>query len=112
MPPQKPRNLQDHQFEPIQDAPPPRDSLVMDDLLDVHLTIHADLGRCRMSVRDVLDLRQGSIVQLDKQAGEMTDVFLNHQPLAKGEVVVIGDTLHVRIGEILGTAEKAPDDDE
>ncbi|MBM3290634.1 MAG: flagellar motor switch protein FliN, partial [Candidatus Hydrogenedentes bacterium] len=60
------------------------------------------LGACTMLVRDVLALQRGSVVQLSKLAGEMTDIYLNGLPLARGEVVVIGDTLHVRIGEIVG----------
>jgi flagellar motor switch protein FliN/FliY len=112
MTPRKPRSLHDHEYEPIHEAPPPGENLSLDDLLDVKLALHADLGQCRMTVREILELGQGSVVQLDKQAGEMTDVYLNQQMLAKGEIVVIGDTLHVRIGEILGTAEKSPEDDE
>jgi len=112
MPTRPPRSMHDHQYEPLGDAHAPADHLALDDLADVCLTIHADLGRARMTVRDVLALRQGVVVQLDKQAGEMTDVFINNQPLAKGEVVVIGDTLHVRIAEIIGTAEKASEDDD
>jgi len=66
-----------------------------------------------MLVREVLDLKQGSIVPLDKLAGEMTDIYVNGIPLAKGEVVVIGDSLHVRVGEILGVAasEKEAEDE-
>jgi flagellar motor switch protein FliN/FliY len=52
----------------------------------------------------------GAVIQLDKLAGEMTDIYLNGLPLARGEVVVIGDSLHIRIGEILGAAEKTEDD--
>lgn len=107
-----PRSMHDHEYEPLADPRAPEDHLSLDDLADVRLRIHADLGRARMTVRDVLGLRQGSVVQLDKQAGEMTDVYLNDLYLAKGEVVVIGDTLHVRIGEIIGTAEKSAEEDD
>jgi len=94
---------EDHTFaeiEPI--AAPPGAHLKLDDLKRVKLTVSADLGACNMLVREVLDLQRGSVVQLSKLAGEMTDIYLNGLPLARGEVVVIGDTLHVRIGEIVG----------
>ena len=60
-----------------------------------------------MLVREVLELKRGSIVQLDKLAGEMTDIYVNGLHLARGEVVVIADVLHVRIGEIVGREEKS-----
>lgn len=105
------RSTQAHTFEPIAESHNSDDHLDLEDLHEVKLTIHADLGNCKMYVRDILELREGSVVQLNKMAGEMTDIYLNGLPLAKGEVVVIGDSLHVRIAEILGTAEKTPDDE-
>jgi len=96
-----------HEFAPMsRPEGPPRSHLNVGDIKDVRLIITADLGRCTMLVRDVLELQPGSLVQLDKLAGEMTDIYLNGLPLAKGEVVVIGDALHVRVGEILGEGEK------
>lgn len=93
----------DHTFEEIEpSAPPPGAQLKFDDLKRVKLALSADLGSCSMLVRDVLELQRGSVVQLSKLAGEMTDIYLNGLPLARGEVVVIGDTLHVRIGELAG----------
>ena len=74
--------------------------LSTDDLSEVHLTLSADLGRCTVLVREVIELRRGSVLPLDKLAGEMVDLMLNGVPFAKGEVVVIGDNLHVRIAEI------------
>lgn len=99
----QPRQATDHTFEeivPAQDAP--QDHLAIEDLNNVKLSITADLGTSAMLVRDVLELKRGSVIQLSKLAGEMTDIFVNGLPLARGEVVVIGDTLHVRIGEIVG----------
>ena len=79
--------------------------LDLDDLKKVMLRVTADLGMAGMLVRDIIQLKEGSIVALNKMAGEMTDLYVNGLPLAKGEVVVIGDTLHVRISEIIGAAE-------
>ncbi|HOE66163.1 MAG TPA: FliM/FliN family flagellar motor switch protein [Candidatus Hydrogenedentes bacterium] len=90
----------------------PADHLVLEDMSKVRLGITASLGHTSMLVRDILDLKIGSVVPLDKLAGEMTDIYLNDLPLARGEVVVIGDSLHVRIGEIIGAAEKMEEDEE
>jgi len=99
----QPRQAADHTFEeivPAAEMSPER--LGIEDLNNVKLTIAADLGTSNMLVRDVLELKRGSVIQLSKLAGEMTDIYVNGLPLARGEVVVIGDTLHVRIGEIVG----------
>ena len=108
----RPRHTEDHTFAPIADAPPPNEYLTMAQLHGVRLYLTANLGTCTMQVRDVLELRRGSVVQLNKQAGEMMDIFLNDIPLAKGEVVVIGDSLHVRIGEIIGTSDPVSNEEE
>lgn len=81
------------------------DRLDFSDLMKVHLSVSAELGRSILRVRDVLDLKVGSLVTLDKMAGEMTDIFVNGLHLARGEVVVIGDVLHVRVAEVCGSAE-------
>ena len=93
----------EHEFdEVVQTDMPPSDRLGFDDLKNVRLVITADLGEVKISVRDILELREGSVIQLDKLAGEMTDIQVNGIPLAKGEVVVIADSLHVRVSEIIG----------
>ncbi|MCH7959461.1 MAG: FliM/FliN family flagellar motor switch protein [Candidatus Hydrogenedentes bacterium] len=98
---------QDHAFEEVDRDEEVIDSqhLVLEDLRRVPLGVDAVLGKSYMTVREVLDLQLGSIVQLDKMAGEMTDITINDHPLAKGEIVVIGDVLHVRIAEITGAWE-------
>ena len=97
------RPASEHTFEEIvPTGEVPQRNLAIEDLSKVRLTITADLGSCSMLVREVLELKRGSVIQLSKLAGEMTDIQLNGLPLARGEVVVIGDSLHVRIGEIVG----------
>ena len=97
---QQPR---DHEFQEIVQSEVPRsDHLDIEDLKNVRLTIAADLGAAQLTVRDVLELRQGSVIPLEKLAGEMADIYVNGIPLAKGEVVVIADALHVRVSEIIG----------
>lgn len=78
----------------------PENTLSLDDLREVKMQLTADLGRTRMVVRDLLELRRGSVIALSKTAGEMTDLYINGQFLGRGEVVVINDTLHVRIAEV------------
>ena len=83
---------------------PPIEHLTVDDLTSVRLAVMADLGETSMTVRELLELKQGSVIPLNKLAGEMIDIYVNGVPLARGEVVVIADALHVRVAEILGTA--------
>jgi len=111
----RPQETRPHEFEEVAltDALP-QDHLAFEDLKDVRLSITADLGTTSMMVRELLELKQGSVVPLAKPAGEMSDVFVNDVPLAKGEVVVIGDSLHVRIAEVFGATEaekEAPEDE-
>lgn len=83
----------------------PFERLSLDDVTNVRLRLAAELGRAPMKVREVLKLRVGSVVTLNKMAGEPTDISVNGLPLARGEVVVISDILHVRISEILNSIE-------
>ena len=97
---------QAHTYEEVQqygDAPAVH--LKLEDLLSVKMRLAAELGQSSLRVRDVLGLSVGSVIALDKMAGEMTDLKVNQQTLAKGEVVVIGDVLHVRIAEITGVGK-------
>ncbi len=71
-------------------------------LMDVPLKISVELGRTRMMVREVLDLQAGSVVELDRMAGDLVDVYINERLIAKGEVVVVDDKFGVRITEMLG----------
>lgn len=96
-------------FEEIRAGVRSGEHLDIDDLKEVRLTITADLGKRRMLIREVLDLKRGSVIQLDKLAGEMSEVCVNGIPLARGEVIVIADSLNIRIGEIIGAESKSSD---
>jgi flagellar motor switch protein FliN len=85
---------------------PPEDHLALEELGKVKLTLSAELGRTTMLVREVLELKRGNVVELDKLAGEMTDININGIPFAHGEVVVLGDNLHVRLAEIFGLPDR------
>ena len=71
----------------------------------VEMAVTVELGRTRVAMRDLLSLRAGSIVELDRPAGGPVDVVVNGTLLARGEVVVVDDELGVRITEVVGTAE-------
>ena len=70
-------------------------------LRDVELNVKIELGRSRMLVEDVLKLAEGSVVELDKLAGDPVDVFVNDRLVARGEVLVLNDSFCVRVNEIV-----------
>jgi flagellar motor switch protein FliN/FliY len=77
-------------------------------LKDVELTVKIELGRSEMAVNEILSLTNGSVVELDKLAGDPVDVFANEQLIARGEVLVLNDNFCVRINEIIpGVTERA-----
>jgi flagellar motor switch protein FliN/FliY len=75
-------------------------------IMDVDLNVRVELGRARMYIADVLRLRPGSIVPLDKLAGDPVDIFVNGQLLARGEVLVLNDNFCIRVSEIVGDEKK------
>jgi flagellar motor switch protein FliN/FliY len=77
----------------------------LDMLMDVPLKITVELGRTHMTLKQALDLVQGSVVELDRLAGDPVDVFINDRIIAKGEVVVVDDKFAVRITELIKSPE-------
>lgn len=88
-------------FPPLT-APPGADRLKvpLDYLDDVKVTLTVELGSTTMKVRDILRLAEGSVVELNRPAGDAVEVLINDQPLARGEVVVLGGNFGVRIESI------------
>ena len=78
----------------------------IDLLRDVELNVKIELGRSRMMVEDVLKLAEGSVVELDKLAGDPVDVFVNDRLVARGEVLVLNDNFCVRVNEIVAGGER------
>ncbi|MQL51424.1 flagellar motor switch protein FliN [Desulfofundulus thermobenzoicus] len=74
--------------------------IALDYLTDVPVTITVELGSTIMKVRDILQLTEGSVVELDRPAGDTAEVLINDQPLARGEVVVLGGNFGIRIESI------------
>lgn len=75
-------------------------------LLDVSIPLGVQLGQTKMSIRELLSLKKGYIVRLDRMAGEPIDIFLSNKLVAKGEVTVVDDKLSVRIGQLYGEQER------
>jgi flagellar motor switch protein FliN/FliY len=77
----------------------------LDLVMGVELNVTVEIGRTKKLVKEILALHQGSIIELDKQAGEPVDVIINGQLIARGDVVVIDDNFGVRITEIINNNE-------
>ncbi|MFN3740631.1 MAG: flagellar motor switch protein FliN [Thermodesulfovibrionales bacterium] len=78
----------------------------LDFLLDIPLEITVELGRARMLIRDLLQLGQGSILELDKMAGEPLEILVNNRLVARGEVVVVNDKFGIRLTEVISPQER------
>ena len=87
-------------------AAPEQPSRRLDMLLDVPLDVNVELGRTRMSIHDLLQLAPGSVVELDKVAGEALDILVNGRLVARGEAVVVNDKFGVRITDIVSPQER------
>ncbi len=75
-------------------------------LMDIPLQITVELGRTKKLIKNILELSQGSIIELDKLAGEPVDIFANNKLIAKGEVVVIDENFGVRVTDIISQYER------
>jgi len=78
----------------------------LDFLLDIPLQITVELGRTRMLIKDLLQLSQGSVVELEKLAGEPMDILISNKLVARGEVVVVNEKFGVRLTDIISPAER------
>jgi len=95
------------QFSPLQNLPASEISNPISSLKALKLDISAELGKTMLTVKDLLGLKKGDVLELDKPAGEMTDIYLNEQKFAQGEVLVINEVFGVRLNLI--TSIKKPD---
>ena len=95
------------QFTPLATGPVQVNDANIGLILDVPLQVSVELGRTKKTIKEVLELANGSIVELDKLAGEPVDINVNGKLLAKGEVVVIDENFGVRITDIVSPEERA-----
>jgi len=78
----------------------------MEILLDIPLEISAELGRTRMIISDLLQLGQGSVIELNKLAGEPLEILVNQKLIARGEVVVVNEKFGIRLTDIISPLER------
>jgi flagellar motor switch protein FliN len=84
----------------------PAGDVNLDVILDVPVTLSMEVGRTRIPIRNLLQLNQGSVVELERAAGETMDVFINGTLIAHGEVVVVNDKFGIRLTDVISPAER------
>jgi flagellar motor switch protein FliN/FliY len=75
-------------------------------LLDVPLTVTVEIGRSRMLISELLQVGQGSVIELDKLAGEPMEILVNNKVIARGEVVLVNDKFGIRLTDIVSPADR------
>ncbi len=78
----------------------------LDFILDIPLTVTVELGRSRMSIRELLGLSHGSVIELSKFAGEPLEILINEKLIARGEVVVVNEKFGIRLTDIISPVER------
>lgn len=78
----------------------------LDFILDIPLKVTVELGRSKMAIRDILQLAQGSVIELSKFAGEPLEVLVNEKLIARGEVVVVNEKFGIRLTDIISPVER------
>jgi flagellar motor switch protein FliN/FliY len=94
-------------LEELNGAAPSQDNTTLDLIRDVELDLKIELGRTNMYLEDVLRLRKGSVVPLDKLAGDPVDIYVNDRLVARGEVLVLNDNFCVRVAELIAGVSPA-----
>ncbi len=84
----------------------PKEKRKLDTILDIPVTIAMEVGRSNISIRNLLQLNQGSVVELDRVAGEPLDVLVNGTLIAHGEVVVVNDKFGIRLTDVISQLER------
>jgi len=90
----------------LDDDGSPRKDVDLDMVMDIPVTISMEIGRTRIPIRNLLQLSQGSVVELDRLAGEPMDVLVNDTLIAHGEVVVVNDKFGIRLTDVISAAER------
>jgi len=106
---QAPPNVQPVQFANLQGAGAAGEQGNIGLLMDVYMELTVELGRTRKLIREILGIGEGTIIELDKLAGEPVDILVNHKLIAKGEVVVIDENFGVRVTEIVSPMQRMSD---
>ena len=93
-------------FPPLEQSAPTGSPNAVDFILDIPLQLSVRIGSTRMLIRDLLQLGQGSVIELDKLAGEPMEVLVNGKLVARGEAVVVNEKLGVRLTDVISPAER------
>ena len=95
-------------FGDVHDEPPSTSArdVNLDMILDVHVSLSMEVGHTKISIRNLMQLNQGSVVELDRKAGEPLDVFVNGTLVAHGEVVVVNEKFGIRLTDVISPAER------
>lgn len=93
------------EFETLHGTASPRAG-DLDSILDIPITLSVEIGKSRLSIRNLLQLNQGSVVELDRMAGEPLDVLINGMLVAHGEVVVVNEKLGIRLTDVVSAQER------
>jgi len=96
-----PAGVSSYRLPEFSPAAPTTEAATLDLIRDVELDLKIELGRTHMYLEDVLKLRRGSVVPLDKMAGDPVDIFVNGRLIARGEVLVLNDNFCVRVAELI-----------
>ena len=96
-----PPGMRPFEFRSLSGRPPSTDSATLDLLRDVQLDLKIELGRTHMQLEEVLQLKTGAVVTLDKLAGDPVDIYVNGRLIARGEVLVMNDNFCVRVAELV-----------
>lgn len=98
--------MNDAEFQQFSESEPNGNGANLDMLMDLEMPITIELGRTKLTIKNILQLRQGSIIELDKLSGDPVDVYINDRKFAEGEVVAVDENFGVRITEIVSPVEK------
>ena len=93
-------------FSEFQKKDGPKGAMALDFIMDIPLTLNVELGRSQLLISELLQLGQGSVIELTKLAGEPMDVFVNQRLVARGEVVVVNEKFGVRLTDVVSTTER------
>jgi flagellar motor switch protein FliN/FliY len=93
-------------FSEFQKSDTAKGSMALDFIMDIPLTLNVELGRSQLLISELLQLGQGSVIELTKLAGEPMDVFVNQRLVARGEVVVVNEKFGVRLTDVVSTMER------
>jgi len=103
---QKQEDVQEAAFNNLQDENQQPVSRDIDFLLDIPVEISVQLGTSKMLIKELLQLGQGSVIELEKLAGEPMEILANHRLIARGEVVVVNEKFGVRLTDIISPTER------